>query len=171
MEITLSRRTTAAVIAALILLALAAGGYFAWRNGLLSAWLFPNVTTAAPSADQSAFKATESFLDPNVSAGEKMWEAQTCANMTPEGCQIFKNVYASMMWRAAQSGKSPKVSLTFAGVAEKLSDGSQIWKLSTANTAHPWLYEQVAQDPSTQHWMLVRVLSDQEAQTRYGNQP
>ena len=59
MEITLSRRTIAAVIAALILLALAAGGYFAWRNGLLTAWLSPNVTPAAPSADQPAFKATE----------------------------------------------------------------------------------------------------------------
>ena len=170
MEITLSRRTKiAAMIAALVLLSLAAGGYFAWRNGLLSAWLSLNATTAAPSADQPVFQATKSFLDPNVSAGEKAWEAQTCANMTAEGCQIFKSLYASMMWSAAQSGKSPKVSLAFARVAEKLSDGSQIWKLSTANTAHPWLYEQVAQDPSTQQWMLIRVLSDQEAQTRYGN--
>jgi hypothetical protein len=168
MEITLSRRTIAAGIAALVVLALAAGGYFAWRNGLLSAWL-SKTTPTVPSADQPAFKATELFLDPNVSGGEKTWEAQTCANMTAEGCQIFKSVYASTMWSAAQSGKSPKVSLTFAGVAEKLSDGSQIWKLSIANIAHPWLYEQVVQNPSTQQWMLIRILSDQEAQTRYGN--
>ncbi|MGA7194139.1 MAG: hypothetical protein WBW94_10945 [Anaerolineales bacterium] len=169
MEITLSRKTTAAIIAALVLLTLAVSGYFAWRNGLLGAWLSPNVMPAAPSADQPAFQATKSFLDPNVSSDEITWEAQTCPNMTAEGCQIFKNLYASMMWNAAKSGNSPKVSLAFVNVAEKLSDGSQIWKLSTANTTHPWLYEQVVQDLSTQKWMLIRVLSDQEAQTRYGN--
>ena len=169
MEITLSRKTIAAMIAALILLGLAVSGYFAWRNGLLTAWLSPNVTPPPPFANQPAFQATKLFLDPNVSGDEKTWEAQTCANMTADGCQIFKNLYASAMWSAAKSGKSPKVSLAFVNVAEKLSDGSQIWKLSTSNTTHPWLYEQVVQDASTQQWMLIRILSDQDAQTRYGN--
>ena len=169
MEITLSRKTVTVAISALILLALCAGGYFAWRNGSLSAWLSPNVTPVAASANQPAFQATQLFLDPNESTGEKTWELQTCADMTAEGCQIFKSLYASTMWSAAQAGKSPKVSLAFVSVAEKLSDGSQIWKLSTADTAHPWLYEQVMQNPSNQQWMLIRILSDQEAQTRYGN--
>ena len=162
MELTFSRKTITAVIAVLIVLALLGGGYFAWNRGLT------NRTSPAPSMSEPAFQAIADTFSPNISAGETTWEKQVCTNMTSDGCTLFKGLYADVLWNAAQSGNVPKAKFTYVNVAEKVSDTSQVWKLSTSDSAQPWLYVQVGQDPVSHKWMLMRVLFDQEAQARYG---
>ena len=174
MELTLSRNKLIAIgIAVLVVIVLAVTVYFVFNKGLLSL----GAKDPAPSTNEPAFKALNTIFTPDVSAGEDAWESQVCAGMTKDGCNLFKKLYAPTIWQAAQAGQISKVSLTFAAVQEKLpnlpstgtsASGGQVWKLSTGNKDQPYLYAQVAQDPTTRNWMLVRILFAQEAQARYG---
>ena len=170
MELTFSRKTIAAFAAVLVLILLVIGGYFAWKNGMINQWLSLNANPASPTGEP-ALKALSSIYAPNISADENAWESQICANMTSEGCKVFKGIYAPTIWNAAKVGTISNTTISFVGIAEKMKDGEQVWKLSTSNKAQPWLYAQVAQDPTSHKWLLVRLLFSQEAQARYGNQP
>ena len=165
MELTLSRNKLIAIgIAALVVIALAGGAYFVLNKGLLAL----GATDPAPSTNEPAFQALHTIFAPDVSAGEDAWESQVCEGMTKAGCNLFKGLYAPTIWQAAKAGKIGKETLAFVAVQEKLPNGGQVWKLATSNQDQPYLYAQVAQDPTTYNWMLVRILFAQEAQARYG---
>lgn len=167
MEITLSRKTLFIAAATTVLL-LGVGGWFAWNNGLLNQWM-PTTAAAAPAPSEPALLALSAMYSPNTNAPENTWESLVCAGMTSDGCNLFKSMYAPVIWSAAQAGKMPKASIAFVGVADKLpNDGGQVWKLSTSNLASPYVYIQVQQDAAMHQWMLMRVLFAQEAQARYG---
>ncbi len=166
MDITLSKRNiTLGVLVLALLLVVGAGGYYAWKNGLLS----PTTASAAPSANEPALLAVAAIYAPDINAGQAAWESKVCADMTADGCQLFKNMYSAPIWNAAQAGTMPAgVSFRFVGVAEKLQDGEQVWKLSSSNVLASPIYIMVAQDAATREWLLVRPLLDQEAKARYG---
>lgn len=169
-EITLSRKTVAIVSVVSILLILGGGGYYIWTRGVLQHWLDANLTASQPPSDEPTLIAVSTIYSPNQFAGDRAWETQVCANMTVEGCQLFKSAYAPSIWNAVRSGRiSVPVSIIFVGIAEKLPDGEQVWKLSTSDSANPWIYVQVTKDPVSQKWLLARLLFSQEAQLRYGN--
>ncbi|MBI1793379.1 MAG: hypothetical protein HYR70_04220 [Chloroflexi bacterium] len=170
MEITFSRRTIILIILAVALLLAGAGGYYAWRSGLLNLWSGTAAVSAAPASDEPALTAIGAIYSPDVKAGRDAWESQVCANMTADGCQLFQKVYASAIWNAAQAGVIPaNLSISFVGIAEETQDGQQVWKLSTSSTATPWIYALVAREKTTKKWMLVRLLFAQEEQALYGN--
>jgi hypothetical protein len=166
MEITLSKKKIISFAAIIVLVALGIFGYFTSRSGRAN-----HVdASAAPSLNEPAFTAIGTIFSPDVSSGIDAWETRACANMTADGCTIFKNIYSSALWDAAQSGTlATGQSIAYVSVAENLKDGGQVWKLSTSNPASPFMFVQVEKDPATQKWLLVRVLFDQEARTRYGS--
>jgi hypothetical protein len=164
MEIALSRKTVISIALALALLLVGGGGYYMWKNGLTSP-----TAAAAPAPSEPALAAIAALYSPDVNAGQAAWETKVCADMTADGCQLFKNMYSTPIWSAAQAGKlHAGISFSFVGVAEKLKNGEQVWKLSSSDALTPTIYIEVAQDAATHKWLLVRVLFDQEAKTRYG---
>ena len=170
MEITLSRKNIAIVCVVAAFLILGSSGYYVWTEGMLKPWLPTNVIPSQPPLDEPALTAVSTIYSPNLSAGNHAWEEQVCAGMTVDGCQLFKTTYAPSIWTAAQAGRmAVPVSIIFASVAEKLPDGEQVWRLSTSDSADPWIYIQVAKDPISQKWLLARLLFSQEVQLRYGN--
>jgi len=166
MDITLSKRNITLGVLVLALLLVGGGGYYAWSKGLLDQWLNPTRETI-PAADEPALLAVAAIYSPDINAGQAAWESKICADMTTDGCQLFKNMYSAPIWSAAQAGKIPAgASFRFIGVAERLPDGSEVWKLSSSNALASSIYILVAQDSATHKWMLVRTLFEQEAKVR-----
>ncbi|HUI87305.1 MAG TPA: hypothetical protein VLX61_01145 [Anaerolineales bacterium] len=164
MEVTLSRKT---LLWSITILVLVAGAWIAsvpWRNGLFTQWM---ARSNAPSTSEPAFSAVNSMFAPNTSS-EGAWEQQVCAGMTPDGCKLFEDLYGPAIWGMVSTGKLPKTTFTYAGVAQEVSRTDQVWKLHTSNAAQPWLYVEVSQDSTAHPWLLLRILFDQEAQARYG---
>jgi len=168
MDITLSRRNITLGILALTLLLVGGGGYYARSKGLLDQWLYPTKETVL-AADEPALLAVAAIYSPDTNAGQAAWESKVCADMTTDGCQLFKNMYSAPIWNSAKAGTIPKsASFSFIGVAEKLPDGGEVWKLSSSDALVPAIYIMVAQDSATHKWMLVRALFNQEVKARYG---
>ena len=170
MEFTLTKRKIILIIIVAAFLLVGGGGYFAWSRGLLDHWLPATYTVSAdPSANEPALIAANAIYSPELNAGQAAWESKVCAQMTAQGCLLFKNMYATPVWNAAKSGALPaNISFSFVSVAEKLADGSQVWKLASSSALASSVYILVAQDPATHHWLMIRTLFDQEAKARYG---
>ena len=170
MEVTLSKKYIA-LIATILAVIILGSGYYAWSQGWLAQWLPANDTVAAtaPSANEPALLAANTIYSPDLNAGQPARESKVCAEMTAQGCELFKNMYSTPIWNAAKSGALPaNISLSFASVAEKLKDGSQVWKLASSSALASPIYILVSQDPTTHRWMMVRTLFDQEVKARYG---
>jgi len=164
MEFILSRKQMIAVGIVLILLAFAAGGYFAWSRGAMLA----SLKFDTPSLSEPVFSAIDSMFTASVTS-ESAWERQVCAGMTVDGCKLFENMYGPAIWSAVSAGRLPKTTFTYAETVQKVSPTDEVWKLSTNNTAQPWFYIEVSQEPTMHQWLLVRILFDQEVQARYGS--
>lgn len=117
---------------------------------------------SGPDDQQPAIQALAVIYNP---AGEQTsWEQSVCANMTLEGCDLFKFYYAPAIWQSKVGGSDPH----FIEVAETLEDGSQIWQADvTLNGEVQPLFLHVQKREDGQ-WALARLLFEEEA-AKYEN--
>jgi hypothetical protein len=126
-------------------------------DGLFS--FFQPPAHAGEFEDDPALSAVKAIFAPGTD--QSAWEESVCANMTREGCQIFKAIYAKPLFDMPREG----VSATFVKVADELDDGTKVWLINVVPTAgHPMsVYAHVSQNESGD-WLLIRVLLDQETE-------
>ncbi len=171
MEITISRERILRLASILFLLsALIAGSLWAKSQGFLDYLFTLDGRSSTPGPEVPAMQAVETFYSPNLDIGQENWEEKVCTNMTPDGCLLFRQFYAPTIWDSAQSGKVPSdISIDFIDIAEKVKDGSQVWKLRiTSKLTSAVIYIHVVKDLATPRWLLERVMFSQEAEARYG---
>jgi hypothetical protein len=130
-------------------------------DGLFS--LFQPPAHAGEFEDEPALSAVKAILAPG--ADQSAWEESVCANMTEDGCLIFKAIYAKPLFDMPREG----VSATFVKVVDELDDGTKVWLINAvppAGDPTP-VYAHVSQNESGD-WLLIRVLFDQETE-KYAN--
>jgi hypothetical protein len=155
MEIALSKKTvTRAVIILAILTALGVGAW-AWANGSFS----PRPETDYNS--QPAMQALADMYSPDHNGERAAWEDKVCANMTEEGCKVFKKLYSQSIWDATLPEGA--YSASFAEVAEVASDGTEVWAVNVVKGGTTKTVYLHAQKTEAGTWLLIRVLFDQEA--------
>ncbi|WKZ38302.1 MAG: hypothetical protein QY332_10210 [Anaerolineales bacterium] len=130
-------------------------------DGLFS--LFQPAVHAGEFEDEPALSAVKAIFAPG--ADQSAWEESVCANMTKDGCQIFKTIYAKPLFDMPRGG----VSVTFVKVADELDDGTKVWLIKVVPPdGNPMpVYAHVSQNESGD-WVLIRVLFDQETE-KYAN--
>lgn len=153
MEVTLHRNQVAALA---VLLLVAAGAFYAWR-----VFFQPRPVPINPG-EEPAIAALRQAFRPDVTLGRDAWQAAACAGMTANGCELFKSVYAPVIWQAALSGKTTQTDPVFVSVAED-KGAEQVWQFVV--DAQP-VYVHVIKG-SDSRWLLARILFKDEAQARY----
>jgi hypothetical protein len=130
-------------------------------DGLVS--LFQSAAHAGEFENEPALSAVKAIFAPGADQSE--WEGSVCANMTGEGCQIFKAIYAKPLFDMPREGAST----TFVKVADELDDGTKVWLINAVpSDGNPTpVYAHVSQNESGD-WHLIRVLFDQETE-KYAN--
>lgn len=95
------------------------------------------------------------------------WQSAVCDNMTEGGCGYFMDNLEPMLWQTGQGVTGDQASPI--GVAAKLNDGSQVWKVAltiyrkcgvskNCKTSESDLYLHVVYDEAQGKWLLNRVL-------------
>ncbi len=169
MEITIRRKAVVrTVLYAVLAIVLATAVYWAYSNDLFDRWLITDAQASMSMAEVPAMQALATFYAPGVTGDQIAWEDKVCTGMSVEGCKLFRQMYAPVLWKTAQS-KPLNITVAFLSVAETLDDSSQVWKvnLTEADTSKQ-IYIHVTQDESGK-WLLNRVLFAQEA-AKYENQ-
>lgn len=161
MELTLSKRILS-IFAVAVLVAIGvyslANRYGVFDMDVLSldpfTWF---ASTGEDATDAPAIRAVETALSP--AENQAQWEVSICSNMTPQGCTIFKSIYAMPLWELQRDGAD----VSFVEVVEELDDGSQVWHLDAAKPDGAVLpvYIHTSQNEAGE-WLLVRILFDQE---------
>lgn len=162
MELTIPRSALKKVVLILILAA-AAIVAVAWTWSIKSRqW---NATpTAAVDLSQPAITALTNFYNPDHTGESSAWEDKVCANMTGDGCLLFRKMYAPAIWQSPQ--QVPAV-ISFGEVVESLDDQAQVWLINVEiGTVSTPVYIHVEKGEAG--WLLTRVLFEDEAQARYG---
>ena len=163
MEITLSERTIEKIILIASLAAVAIFvGAWAWSS---KSGKWDATPAAAVDLSQPAITALTDFYNPDHTGERSAWEDKVCANMTGDGCLLFRKTYAPAIW---QSPQQVPALVSFGEIVESLEDGTQIWKVNVEIGALSTpVYIHVEEGQAG--WLLVRVLFDEEAKTRYGD--
>jgi hypothetical protein len=163
MEITLSRKNIKKIVSILILAAVViVAGAWAWA---FQSRQWNATPTAAVDLSQPAISALTDFYNPDRSGDRLVWEDKVCANMTGDGCLLFRKTYAPAIW---QSQQQVPAQVSFGEVVESLEDGAQIWKVNVEIGALSTpVYIHVVEGQAG--WLLARVLFEDEARARYGD--
>ncbi len=160
MNITISK--TAALRAIAIFTALV---LLVWAASLALSVGFPARLFAAPTPppqDEPAMRAVTAMYSVDPASERAEWENTVCSGMTEKGCSLFKSMYAPAIWAAASQKKD--AAATMLQVADRLEDGSQIWKIKIAwSDTSADIFIRVEADPTSGQWLLERVLFTQEA--------
>lgn len=159
MEITISKKNVMIGVFAVFLLAVAA--YFAPQaiDAVLESQWFAEPVPVMDYDNQPAFSALETMFATGIT-DRAAWESAVCADMTVDGCQVFKAVYAGTIWKMEKAGANA----SFSQIVDKFEDGSQIWRTDVtlgADAPKP-IYIHVEKNESGE-WLLVRVLFAEEA--------
>lgn len=136
-------------------------GAAGWATGLFS--LFQPTVHAGEFEDEPALFAVKAIFAPGTD--QSAWEESVCTNMTEDGCQIFKAIYAKPLFDMPRKG----VSVTFVKIVDELDDGTKVWLINAVpSDGNPTpVYAHVSQNESSD-WLLIRVLFDQETE-KYAN--
>ena len=177
MDITISqKKITNIVLVIALIIAIGAGGYYAWTNNLLERFLpEPEIKGTEP-----ALNAVSAFYAPNLEGGYDAWLAEVCAGMSEDGCGLLRAMYGEVVWEAfVNSGaKFIESQAMLLEEVETLNNGHRIWKLGitvlsinpqgTQSTNQLQTYAQVSFNEENETWILERILFDQEIKERYG---
>lgn len=132
-----------------------------WTAELFS-FLQP-AANAGEFENEPALSAVKAIFAPGPD--QSAWEESVCDNMTEDGCQIFKAIYAKPLFDMPREGASA----TFVKVVDELDDGTKVWLINAVpHSGNPTpIYTHVSQNESG-NWLLIRVLFDQETE-KYAN--
>jgi len=162
MEITLPKEILKKIYLALFLVAMLAIAVIAGK------WLevrqAPKAGASAVDLSQPAITALTDFYNPDRSGERAAWEDKVCANMTGDGCLLFRQTFADVIW---QSPQQVPAAVSFGETIESLGDETQVWKINVEiGAVSTPVYIHVEKGEAG--WLLARVLFDEEAQARYG---
>jgi hypothetical protein len=124
---------------------------------------FQPAANAGEFENEPALSAVKAIFAPGPD--QSAWEESICVNMTEDGCQIFKAIYAKPLFDMPREGASA----TFVKVVDELDDGTKVWLINAVpHSGNPTpIYTHVSQNGSGD-WLLIRVLFDQETE-KYAN--
>jgi hypothetical protein len=163
MEITLPKEILKKVYLALFLVAMLAIVVIAGK--WLAAHQAPKAGASAVDLSQPAITALTDFYSPDRNGERAAWEDKVCANMTGDGCLLFRKTFAGLIWQSPQS--FPAV-VSFGETVETLDDKTQVWKVNVEIGADS-IPVYIHVEKGEAGWLLARVLFDEEAQARYGD--
>ena len=186
MDITISRKKTMQLGFGLVLVAMLIGlGLWARNNGL-DRFLVAEQQSET-SDTEPPLKAISIIYAPDLKGGREAWYAQVCDGMSAQGCELFKSLYGPSLWNALESGliNPIEAQAVMLEEVETLEDGRQVWKVGftvldspkareTQDVPNPpqeisgEIYVEVSRDQETGHWLLDRILFEEEVEARYG---
>ena len=162
MELTLSKDTLRKMYLALFLVATLAIAVIAGK--WLEARQAPKAGASAVDLSQPAITALTDFYNPDRNGERVAWEDKVCANMTGDGCLLFRQTFADVIWKSPQQVPA---AVTFGETIESLDDQTQVWKVNVEiGAVSTPVYINVEKGEAG--WLLARVLFEEEAKARYG---
>ena len=186
MDITISRKKTMQLGFGLVLVAMLIGlGLWARNNGLDRFLVAEQQSETSDS--EPPLKTISIIYAPDLKGGREAWYAQVCAGMSAQGCELFKSLYGPSLWNALESSliNPIEAQAVMLEEVETLEDGRQVWKVGftvldspkareTQDVPNPPqeisgdIYVEVTRDQETSHWLLDRILFEEEVEARYG---
>ena len=186
MDITISRKKTMQLGFGLVLVAMLIGlGLWARNNGL-DRFLVAE-QQAETSNIEPPLRTVSIIYAPDLKSGRETWYEEVCEGMSIQGCELFKDVYGPSLWNALEAGiiNPIEAQAVLLEEVETYKDGRQVWKVGftvldgpetreTQDVPNPpqeisgEIYIEVSREQGTGHWLLDRILFEEEVKARYG---